>query len=65
MPDNANDFDVRMATGAVLYDKTIFTTGHAATFVGVSKRVFLENIGTFGVSVVGETIDNLSNLSID
>ncbi|MCU0441944.1 MAG: UPF0175 family protein [Bacteroidia bacterium] len=65
IPDEANDFDVKMAVGAMLYDKTVLTAGQAAEFVGIDKRTFLESLGKFGVSIFGESSADLSNIKIE
>jgi hypothetical protein len=65
IPDNVNDFDVKMAVGAMLYDRMVLTSGQAAEFVGIDKRTFLESLGKFGVSIFGETSEDLTNLKFE
>ena len=59
VPEETDEQEVKMAVAAVLYDKCILSAGQAAASVGISKRVFIENVGKYGVSVFGETIDDL------
>ena len=59
LPDEANEREARMIVAAALFDKAIVTSGQAAKFVGVSKREFLENVGKYGISIFGETEDDL------
>lgn len=60
IPEDVNEKDFRMAIAAVLFDKGILSSGQAAKFVGLTKRVFLETVGQYGVSIFGETIEDLS-----
>jgi len=59
VPDSVNDSDVKMQLAAQLFEKGILSSGQAADLVGISKREFIESVGKFGVSVFGETIDDL------
>lgn len=65
LPEEVNERDFKMAVAAILFDKAIFSSGQAAEFVGVSKKEFLETVGKFGVSVFGETADDLTNSTDD
>jgi hypothetical protein len=59
IPDEANELEVRMAVAALLFDKGQLSSGQAAEFVGITKREFIESVGRFGVSVFGETTEDL------
>jgi predicted HTH domain antitoxin len=59
IPEEANEKEVKMAVAAVLFDKGIMSSGQAADFAGVTKRFFIENVGKYGVSIFGETSDDL------
>jgi predicted HTH domain antitoxin len=59
VPDSVNDSDVKMQLAAQLFEKGILSSGQAADLVGISKREFIESVGKYGVSVFGETIDDL------
>ncbi len=48
-----------MAVAATLFDRGILSSGQAAQLVGVSKRVFLETVGSYNVSIFGETAEDL------
>ena len=48
-----------MHVAAVLFEKGVYSSVQAADFVGISKREFLENVGTYGASIIGETIEDL------
>jgi hypothetical protein len=63
LPEEINEKDFKMAVAAILFDKAIFSSGQAADFVGISKKEFIENVGKFGVSVFGETTDDLATSS--
>lgn len=59
VPDELNETDVRMAIAALLFDRGAFSSGQAAEYVGMTKREFLERVGTYGVSIFGETPEDL------
>ena len=59
LPEEVNDKEIKMAVAAVLFDKGIFSSGQAAEFAGILKRKFLETVGKYGVSIFGETTDDL------
>jgi len=62
LPDNVDQKDVKMQLAAQLYDKGILTSGQAANLVGVSKKEFIENVGHYGVSIFGETVEDLEKI---
>ena len=62
IPDTVNEKDVKMQLVAHLYDKGIMSSGQAADLAGVSKREFIETVGQYGVSVFGESIDDIENI---
>ena len=51
-----------MQLAAHLYDKGILSSGQAADLAGISKREFIETVGQYGVSVFGESIDDLEKM---
>lgn len=59
IPEEADENEVKLAMAAILFDKGLLSSGQAADFSGISKREFLSNVGKYGVSVFGETIDDL------
>jgi predicted HTH domain antitoxin len=59
IPDSVNEIDVKMQLAAHLFENGIMSSGQAADLVGVSKRVFLENVGKYGVSIFGENVDDI------
>ncbi len=48
-----------MTVASALFNKGILSSGQAAKFVGISKREFLETVGQYGVSIFGETENDL------
>ena len=62
IPDSVNETDIKMQLTAQLFEKGIMSSGQAADLAGITKREFLENVGKYGVSIFGETIDELDNL---
>lgn len=62
IPDGVDEKEVKMQLAAHLFDKGILTSGQAAQLVGITKRVFLENVGSYGVSIFGEGADDLEKV---
>ncbi|MDZ4845993.1 MAG: UPF0175 family protein [Chitinophagales bacterium] len=59
LTENVNEAEVKMAVAAVLFERGFFSSGQAADFADITKREFLENVGKYGVSIFGETEDDL------
>lgn len=62
LPDNVDEKDVKMQLAAYLYDKGVMSSGQAADLVGISKREFIETVGHYGVSIFGESVDDLEKI---
>ena len=62
LPDTIDEKDVKMQLAAHLYDKGIMSSGQAANLVGISKREFIETVGQYGISIFGESIDDLEKI---
>jgi predicted HTH domain antitoxin len=62
LPDSVDEKDVKMQLAAHLYDKGVMSSGQAADLVGISKREFIETVGHYGVSIFGESIDDLEKI---
>ncbi|NEN22060.1 UPF0175 family protein [Cryomorpha ignava] len=62
IPNSVDEKDIKMQLAAYLYDKGILTSGQAAEMVGISKREFIETVGQYGVSIFGETPDDLEKI---
>jgi predicted HTH domain antitoxin len=62
LPDSTDESDVKMQIAAQLFEKGIFSAGQAVGMAGISKREFIENVGKFGVSVFGETTEDIDKL---
>jgi len=62
LPDTVDEKDVKMQLAAHLYDKGVMSSGQAADLVGISKREFIETVGHYGVSIFGESIDDLEKI---
>lgn len=59
IPDTVDEKDVKMQLAAHLYEKGVLSSGQAANLVGISKREFIQSLGKYGVSVFGETSDDI------
>ncbi len=62
IPDTVDEKEVKMQLAAFFYDKGIMSSGQAADFIGISKREFIETVGQYGVSIFGESIDDLKKI---
>lgn len=62
LPDSVDKKDVKMQLAAYLYDKGLMSSGQAADLVGISKRAFIETVGQYGVSIFGESMDDLEKI---
>ena len=60
IPEETDERIAKMTMAAALFDKGILTSGQAAEFVGISKREFLETVGSYGASIFGETAEELT-----
>jgi predicted HTH domain antitoxin len=52
--------DVEMITAYALFERGILTSGQAADVLGLSKRAFLENASSYGVSLFQYQKDELT-----
>jgi predicted HTH domain antitoxin len=59
LPEETNEQEVKMAVAAMLFDKGILSSGQAAEYAGLTKREFLTTVGNYGVSIFGETPEDL------
>ncbi|GAA4457507.1 hypothetical protein GCM10023189_28320 [Nibrella saemangeumensis] len=62
IPDSVNEKDLLFQLAGMLFEKGILSSGQAAEMVGVSKVEFLETVGKYGVSIFGESEEDISNL---
>lgn len=62
IPDSVDEKDVKMQIAAMLFEKGLISSGQAAKLVGISKREFLETVGKYGVSIFGETAEDLEKI---
>lgn len=62
IPDTIDDKEFKLQLAVFLFKKGILSSGQAAKMIGVSKRDFIENLGKYGVSVFGETNEDLEKI---
>ena len=62
IPDTVDEKDVKMQLAVQLFAKGVLSSGQAANLAGISKRKFIESVGHYGVSVFGESIDDLEKI---
>jgi predicted HTH domain antitoxin len=61
IPDNLDENEARTMLAAKLYEKGSLTLGQAAELAGYSKRVFMELLGSYQVSVFNYSETELEN----
>lgn len=54
---------VKMIIAASLYEQWILSSDQAVEFVGIARRYFLEEAGTYGVSIFGETAVDIEKVA--
>lgn len=59
IPGSVDEADVKMEVAAHLFEKGILSSGQAAELAGISKRQFLETVGKYGVSILGESVEDI------
>ena len=62
LPDSVNEIEVKMQLASQLFDKGILSSGQAADLVGISKRKFLEIVGKYGISIFGESVEDIEQV---
>ncbi len=62
LPDSGNLQEVKMQLAAQLFEKAILSSGQAADLAGISKREFIENVGKYGISIFGETPEDIEKI---
>lgn len=65
IPDELDEKELKMFVASILFEKGSLSSGQAAALVGISKREFIETVGTFGVSIFGETSSDLNPSFLD
>jgi predicted HTH domain antitoxin len=63
IPDNVDlkDSELVLMLAAKLYQDAKLTAGQAAEMVGLSKKAFIEVLGSFNVSVFSESVEDLKH----
>ncbi len=59
LPDEVEPYEAKMVLAAYMYDREILSSGQAAEFAGISRKEFLEEVGKYGISIFGETGEDL------
>jgi predicted HTH domain antitoxin len=62
LPDTVDEKAVKMQFAAILFQKGFLSSGQAADLAGISKREFIETVGQYGVSIFGESIEDLEKV---
>ena len=63
LPEEVELDKVKMIIAASLFEQGVFSSGQAAEWVGITRRQFLEEIGKYGVSIFGETVEDIEKIS--
>jgi predicted HTH domain antitoxin len=62
LPDMVDEKLVKMQLAAYLFEKGFMSSGQAADLAGISKREFIETVGQYGVSIFGESLEDLEKV---
>lgn len=54
------EHDLKMELAGTLYTKGLLTTSEAAIMVGIGRGEFIEQMGRYGLSLVGSSIEQFS-----
>ena len=63
LPENLStqaEHDLKMELAGVVYAKGLISANEAAALAGISRSQFLETIGHYRISLVGNSIEHLS-----
>ncbi|MBV6429807.1 MAG: hypothetical protein KIPDCIKN_04382 [Haliscomenobacter sp.] len=63
LPEEVELNRVKMIIAASLFAQGILSSGQAAELVGISRSQFLEEVGKYGVSIFGETAQDLEKVA--
>jgi predicted HTH domain antitoxin len=63
LPEETELSEVKMIIAASLFEKGILSSRQATELVGISRRSFLEELGKYGISIFGETIEDIGKLT--
>ncbi len=63
LPEEVELDKVKMIIAASLFEQGILSSGQAAELVGITRRQFLEEVGKYGVSIFGETAEDIEEVS--
>ena len=61
IPDSVdmNEKEISIILTVQLYDKSKLSLGQAADLVALTKREFMDELGAHGVSIFGETLEDI------
>lgn len=62
IPDSVNEEEIKMKIAALLFESGILSSGQAGELAGISKRKFLEEVGKYGISIFGESMEDLEKI---
>lgn len=63
LPDELSaeqEHDLKMELAGALYTKGLLSTGEAAALMGIGRREFIETMGRYRVSLVGDSIEHFA-----
>jgi predicted HTH domain antitoxin len=62
LPEEVELDKVKMIIAASLFEQGVLFSGQAAELVGITRRQFFEEIGKYGVSIFGETAEDIEKV---
>lgn len=62
VPDEVEEEKVKMIIAASLFEQGILSSGQAAELADVTRRYFIEEVGKYGISIFGETEEDIEEI---
>ena len=62
LPEEVEIGQAKMLIAAALYQQGFLSSGQAAEMADLTRRQFLENVGTYGVSIFGESPEDIRGI---
>lgn len=54
------EHDLKMELAGMLYTKRLLTTSEAAALVGIGRGEFIEQLGRYQITLIGDSIEQFS-----
>ena len=62
LPDSVDEHELTMQLAGYLFERGLLSAGQAANLAGINKVTFLETAGQYGISIFGESEEDIRGL---